>query len=130
MVIGSGITGSSNVQNRFRLRVSGADNTTSNYYTQRTSSNDDLTFVGKDSADTKFRVAAMSTTATHFQVNFFNPFASSATGYIMSGQGGFEASTYNYAGNFTASTSFTGFTFYPDSGTATGTIRVYGLVNS
>jgi hypothetical protein len=130
MVIGSGITGTANVQPRFRLRVSGADNTTSNYFTQRTTSNDVNTFVGQDYNDSKFRAAAMSTTGTHFQVNFFNPFASSATGYLLSAQGGFEASTYNYAGNFTASTSFTGFTFYPDSGTATGTIRVYGLANS
>lgn len=130
MIVGSGITGTANAQARFRLRVSGADNTTSNYFAQYLSSNDTNTFVNKDSSDTKFRTAAMSTFGTHFVVNFLNPFATANTGYLSQGQGGFEASTYSNAGNFTATTSFTGFTFYPDSGTATGTIRVYGLANS
>jgi hypothetical protein len=131
LVIGSGITGGSdNVQARFRLRVSGADDTNSVYTTQRLASNDDLSFPGKDSSDSKFRTAAMSTDGTHIQTYFFRPFATAKTGYISMGQGGFTASTYQNAGNFTNTTSFTGFTFYPDSGTASGTFRVYGLANS
>ena len=131
MIIVSVITGvSDNVQARFRLIVIGADDTTSVYTAQRNTSNDGNGFFGKDSNDDKFRSSAMCTDGTHFETWFFNPFATAKTGYIQMGQGGFSGSTYQFSGNFLSTTSFTGFTFFPDSGTATGTIRVYGLVNS
>jgi hypothetical protein len=131
MIIGSGITGGTdNVQARFRLRASGADNTDSNYTAQRLTANDDSSFPAKDSSDSKFRTVAMNTQGVHFQVHFINPFASTNTGYLSFGNGGFTASLYSHTGNFIGSNSFTGFTFFPDSGTATGTIRVYGLANS
>jgi hypothetical protein len=57
-------------------------------------------------------------------VELASPFEAQYTKYTQLGSGGVLAIT---AGGFLATTSFTGFTIYPGSGTLTGgTISVYG----
>lgn len=125
-----------NVGARMRLRVSGSDNTTSNY-------NSKYVFNG-------WTVNAPATTTSFFfpefggdlanapenicAIQIFSPFLTEKT----FGRGsGFNSSNGNFTLNelfyqFNATTSFTGFTIEQTSGAASisGKVRVYGLANS
>ena len=112
----------------FRLRVSSADNTTSNYnhwgaYFDGSSANTNL---GASSAD-KWDIG--NSIGVGFYSMFVHaPYASEITGFECTG-----GSTSRYkikGGNFNATTSFTGFSLLPSSNDMTGTLRVYGLVDA
>ena len=122
------------VQNlgRIRLRVSGSDNTTSNYSSRsvKLSTAVESTTVYGDywNLGVFFEPGAYST------VYVYNPQIATRTGYLFE-----TVDIYNESndvtrsvggGIFRADTQFTGFTIYPPSGTITGTVRVYGLANS
>jgi hypothetical protein len=129
-VIGS--TSNNNLQ--MRLRVGGADNTTSNYNRQN--------FVSSSTSNTGTRVATTNLwgavgqevsqffrTTQIFEV--YNPFVSAATSALSispvnyhDGAGIFLA--FNGYG-FSAATSFTGFSIFPVSGTMTGSVSTYGF---
>jgi len=120
-------SGTGNLQ--ARMRVSGADNTTSNYY----SVYDYIWVSGATAGSTK------SNAATQFQFSFIsdaqmaipftvsNPFESTQTFVaapdFMAGDG----YKVNTAGWFNAATSFTGMSFFPTTGTITGEVTVYGM---
>ena len=110
-----------------RLRVSGADNSTANYNTQR------LTVSGATAT------AALVTGATSFEVTdytasetfivdamIYNPFASKNTNAIFQSSVEVPASYWVRSGVFDATTSFTGLSILPVSGTITGTVSVWG----
>jgi hypothetical protein len=115
-----------------RLRVSGADNSSSNYmyaaYEGTTSSpfTDALTSTGNT-----FIVAHRYTRAngSEHSIEFFRPFATAYTsvrGLGVTNNEGYARPT-NFGGSMTVTTSYTGFTLFPTSGTMTGgTIKVYG----
>ena len=66
-----------------------------------------------------------SLTTTNVNIDIFNPFLAQATGFV----GAYGTNTYSgrFAGYNSTTTSQTGFTFTPGSGTMTGgQIRVYG----
>jgi hypothetical protein len=115
-----------------RFRVSGADNTTSNYNTQNLSASSTAVAGSRTTAQTSMGFTDSSTSPNFAQVTVINPFATANTaigGYgLFNGGTGIEVQ--NKMGTFTATTSFTGFSLIPSSGTITGTVRVYGLVNS
>jgi len=129
-------TSSADVLTTWRLRVSGADNSTSNYnshMSQSSSTANTYAGAGSASATSWFLTSSLGTTSVKgMNINLLNPFATANTlfngTYSYSGTGG--AAAYNGGhifGGFAATTSFTGFSLIPASGTITGTISVYGV---
>ena len=115
-----------------RLRVSGADNTTSDYNRQGITAYGTTLEGGRGANTSSFEIPAASVAGSYVQISFFNPFATAKTGGIMDAcsyaGSGIETTRSAYA--FAAATSFTGFSLIPASGNITGTLRVYGLANS
>jgi hypothetical protein len=112
----------------FRYRVSGADNTTSNYALQGQDVSSTSTNSFRITADDKGRLGVGAGDETGFAVDMFYPFLSrkkraqstSNRGVVATPEIAFFWNTFN------AATSFTGLTIYPGSGTLTGEISVYG----
>lgn len=129
---------SANEQIRMRYRVNGADNSTSNYlYHMQFASTSSTAYSAIASNGTTSNLIASSdgTSSNHpITLTVFNPFLSENTA-ALGLQNGSAASGVGpiYGGmlhsQFTASTSFTGFSVFPGSGTITGKIRVYGVQN-
>jgi len=116
-----------------RMRVSGADNSSSNYTQGRI-------FVGSvgsaaqsstnNSTSAEFIIVQMPTTLDNSQatVTLTNPFTALRTGYTSLGSGNLLDIS---GGNMTVTTSYTGFTLLNAAGgNIAGTVRVYGLRNS
>jgi hypothetical protein len=118
-----------------RLRVSSADNTNSTYNNAGVTyfANNSTTTVGAENA-TSFNLSGGFTRTGNYTIQFFEPFNTQYTAYISDavtsdGTTSVEARRNASSGFFEATTSFTGFTLIPASGTITGTIRVYGMKN-
>ena len=110
-----------------RLRVSGADNTNSSYNTQRlTVSATNVTAAVATSA-TSFEVTDYTASETFIvDAMFYNPFASKNTNVIFQSTVEVPPSYWVRSGLFDATTSFTGLSILPVSGTITGTVSVWG----
>jgi hypothetical protein len=119
---------------QMRLRVGGADNTTSNYFWSGLYNASNATSVSGEGggAQSSFTYAYVESTGTaQMTFNIANPFETKATTYTnTSGRttGSINLLYYN-TGVFNTTTSFTGFTLFPASGTITGKVRVYGYSN-
>jgi hypothetical protein len=121
-----------------RLRASGSTITASNYTQagQLNASNSDTIFARRATNGTYWYGDLVTTLSTNPQlINFWitNPFAATATrGHAQSaGCTNADFRLGNYAFNYNATTSADGIALVPyTSGTLTGTIRVYGIVNS
>ena len=120
---------------QLRMRVGGADNTTSSYYW---SGIYNTTAVATPSgehgaAQSSFTWAYIETAGTgNFTFNISNPYETKATTYSSTSARLASASSsvlYYNGGAFSGTTSFTGFTIYPASGNITGKVRVYGYSN-
>jgi len=114
-----------------RLRVSGADNSTSNYTTQRSDQDGSTTLVARFTT-TEWSIYTGSTAGNYLTGHFYFPFETQKTGAQMMfnrtvGTTMAGTTTFN---SFNLTTSFTGFSILPASGTITGSVRVYGLANS
>ncbi len=110
-----------------RLRVSGTDAST-NYDSRRS----DLggTY-GASTSTAEFKLGFMNASACASTVHIFRPAVAAATAaHALSNSGATGAQFYVGGGAHTAATAYDGFTFIADSGTITGTVRVYGLVNA
>ncbi len=128
-IAGESFTGSDNF--RMRFRVTGADNSTSNYFSVVRGINTQQTalFLAGNGGD-HFLIGQFNSTypaSLNLTVNF--PFASKiktihGTGNSM--QSNFQTAVHQ-AGQFNATTSFTGFTIYPAAGNMTGRVSVFGL---
>jgi hypothetical protein len=129
------ITGSTTNQNvGMRLRVSGADNSTANYGQQLMDAASNILSGSRDSGQTSFaRIAgAQSGKNQLFLLDIAYPFQTEITTahtFRMVDAGTSSAQISYIVSGFVATTSFTGFTLIPGSGTITGTIRVYGYKN-
>lgn len=103
-----------------RLRASGTDNTSSNYYDSTPTS-----------TATSAIVAGLSTTEGWGVIDVFDPARAVATvlrsAYSIGVTG---PAPSQYAASHNVSSAFDGFTLTPASSTITGTIRVYGYRNS
>jgi len=129
---------SANAAISFRYRVSGADNTTSNYAYHTQNLSNASTAYAASVASTATALALTSSDGTASvkaaSMNIFRPFATDYTSIMGFHNFSTTSGTQPYLGGllqsgFTATTSFTGFTVFPGSGTITGTIRVYGVQN-
>lgn len=112
-----------------RLRVAGADNTTSNYSTGAAESNNGGLTNRYNTAQSSFFAATFDQSSIwSMTATIVNPFIANTTSFHFSNladSGGFRTGTG--AGNFNASTSFTGFSLLPQaSATITGVVAVYG----
>ena len=114
-----------------RMRVSGADNSTSNYYFQRTlSKNGNDVQGGEALATTSWAGFNTNTTNTIIEVELFSPFLATATTFL----GRYEKvetlatvhETGTLSGIHNVASSFTGVTYTVGGGTITGTVSVYG----
>jgi hypothetical protein len=115
-----------------RLRVSGADNTNSTYNNAGITylSNNATTNIGAENA-TSFNLPTGFTRTGSYNFNFFEPFSTQYTSYVLDavtsdGSATVEARRNISSGFFEATTSFTGFTLILASGTMSGDVRVYG----
>lgn len=119
---------------KLRFRVSGSDNTTSNY--------GDVTFLVNNGTTRTQNVLASSslivnatdsTNEKSFSIDIVQPFTAVRTQFTgtYTGIGGDVTGDQVglTGGGFDATTSFTGFTLIPNAGTFTGTISVYGYNN-
>lgn len=133
-VVTYSLTGStSSTPLNWRMRVSGADNSSASYF----QSGSYATVAGTlavltTSAGTQFRIGAVESGSVGTgNINVFNPFDSGLKTHMHHSsimQNGVQT---EYIGDlFNLTTSFDGFTIYPTSGTVTGTVRIYGLRNS
>jgi hypothetical protein len=116
----------------YRLRVSGADNTTSNYNTETIFAYATTVGASRTANSSSFVLPNPTIDGTAHIINFLNPFATDKTiafgSHLTFASSSIEAQFSTNA--FAATTSFTGFSLLPGSGNITGTVRVYGLANS
>jgi hypothetical protein len=117
-----------------RLRVSGADNSTANYNGARIESNSGASANRYFAGSTSFDINSTDDggVAAGFILDLEAPFIANHTvGQInVMGQNSSASYSSRVGGYvFSATTSFTGFTIFPGSGTIAGTIRVYGYRN-
>ena len=119
---------------QMRMRVSGADDTSSNYFWSGIyNASNATTPTGEGGAtQTSFSYVYLESTGSAVMTfNIANPFATKKTTYtnVSERATGSQSLFYLNGGVFNTTTSFTGFTIYPASGTITGTVRVYGVKN-
>jgi hypothetical protein len=120
-------SGSQNI--RFRMRVSGSDNSTANAYASQRLTADGFNNVSSERfVDSYGVLSATTTTATHLAVvDFTRPATANATGFVSLGndpQTGGRVSIY--AGTHNQTVAYDGITIYPASSTITGSIKIYG----
>ena len=114
----------------YRFRVAGADNTTSNYASQYLDVSGTGVTAARLTGQTSGQLTDITNVNANQEITFFNPFATQLT-YLVA-QGNWDASTPTLqirTNGFNATTSFTGFSILPVSGTVTGSLIVYGLVD-
>ena len=112
-----------------RLRVSGADNTTSNYF----SVYEFIDSAGATAGSTKnanasfWQLSFVSSQELSIPFTIAQPFQTQKTS--ISAPAFFAGDTYKItsAGNFIATTSFTGMSFITSAGTITGEAIIYGM---
>jgi hypothetical protein len=110
---------------QFRLRVSGSDNSTASSYLWHRQGSFSSTALLADRTDTYWNIGA-SDTAAKFPaiVELGNPFIAEPTG--ITAVGGRHTLTQVITGYHNQSTSYTGFTLFPNAGDITGSVSVYG----
>jgi hypothetical protein len=125
------LTGSTSITLNYRLRVGGADNSAASYQRQSLTALSSTVTGGQGADQTTGRICANLLTAPSIiEASFFNPFETTATSgmfktTISSTSGslvGLDFCTMGHDG----STSFTGLSLLPSTGTITGTVSVYG----
>ena len=124
----AGATGNCNM----RFRVSGADNTTNNYYSGFAYDRfTNATGNGAGNPLTAFVLPAMTNTGQifSFSMDVLQPFTTNTTliSYTGTGQDATSGYSMNGAGYHEVSSSFTGFTLINNAGNlGTGSVSVYG----
>jgi hypothetical protein len=119
---------------RSRLRVGGSDNTSNNYRSEVFGLNSGMSstaLTGDGSGSISYwAFNFLETTAndatSHMEI--FNPFATAYTTFWNNAPRyrGSDTTNAYFAGSSTVTTSYTGITIYPATGTMTGKVEVYG----
>lgn len=125
-------TGSASETLQMRLRVGGADLSTSYYGSTVTAGNSTTALANANTTNgTSLEIGYSPTSLSATAIDVMDPVVTAKT--IIYGFGINSATVGNLriVGGFNNnSTSYTGMTIFPVSGTITGTIRVYGYKNS
>jgi hypothetical protein len=116
-----------------RMRASGTDNSSANYTSQNFEAVSTSLTGTRLSGQTAWRPTNGKTDAQggNSQLTLFRPFVAASTNFFVNNYdptSGAALTIWN--GTHAVSTSYDGFTIYPNSGALTGTIRVYGFKNS
>jgi hypothetical protein len=126
-------TGSTSVTFRLRFRVSGSDDSTTNYFAQILESYSTTTSTVRNSSVSEISLgstAAIQSGGHTFWV--YGPFLRQQTALFSISGAPWSASFPNYlidnAALHAVSNSYDGFSLYPGSGTISGSLAVYGLV--
>jgi hypothetical protein len=120
---------------QFRMRVGGSDDTTSNYIDQRILQRS-TTLVGASQTAVTQRLGDMASShigKTMYELQLGDPFIAKPTTYIYNcnvWNGSGDNSQHRGTGCHNVSTSYDGISIYPNTGTFTGKIRVYGYTLS
>ena len=118
---------SGQVSLRIRFRANGADATGANYNVQEIRAQAASIVTERYVNSTVGEFANTFTSKMAVEGIIFNPFGANSTVYMSSVVNQNEgARAYQYSGGHTLATSYDGFTLFTSSGTATGTISVYG----
>ena len=126
------VTGSTSPMSlSMRLRVAGADNTTSNYYYQYIQGNSTSVTGARAAASTSWILdGGLNTDRFSYVLDLANPNLALTKSMIELGAQKYNAAasitTFFASYGFGAATSFTGFTVFPSTGNITGTVSVYG----
>jgi hypothetical protein len=133
-LLNGSITSSADGDLLYRWRVSGSDDSSSNYHYQiadisgATGTNIRLT------GQTSGRLCATraSSARESFKAELYNPFLAATKNWVGDTAVFADSSIYinQISGSFSSATSFTGMTVYPSSGTITGSLFIYGYKNS
>ena len=121
------LTASTSASLNGRLRVAGADNTNSTYDTQRLTASNATVSAARVTAQTSFEITDYNGQQFVVAAEIYNPFASLRTNVIWQSTVESPPSYWVRSGYFTATTSFTGLTVYPSSGTISGSVSVWGF---
>ena len=110
---------------RLRLRTSGTDNTSANYNYQLFSANSTTLTGARSLSDNNYKMDNNNNNNHGGQIVLINPFDTEKTYGTANTTSGADFTLSDL--QFNATTSFDGFSIYPDSGTLTGTFTVWGL---
>ncbi len=115
---------------KLRLRAAGSDITSGNYFYEELVANGSSISGSRASTQTAVALGAMSNNFKHFiQTELASPFLAEETVYESKSSYNNTTSThlfYDLAGFISTTSSADGFTLFPDSGTISGTVSVYG----
>jgi hypothetical protein len=124
---------STSIDIRLRMAASGTPASASNYIFSATqvTAGGGPSRVGSTSANYAY-LGTVSTTRSRFTLNITEPFLTQPTTYNYQTTGMAAADVWTEAGGggHTLTTSYNGFQVFLNSGTMSGTIRVYGYKNS
>jgi len=120
-----------------RLRISGTDNTGSNYYNTGVgalATANTTTYVRADFTTAFLFGYLISTDANLLTLDVMQPFSSTVATKVAFSHFGRDAgggvAGHTGGGGHNTTTSFDAFTIYPAAGTITGSYKVYGYANS
>jgi len=122
-------------QLRHRLRVAGADNASNNYYFNgmalETSSANTFDVLRSAGLQSSFN-ANQGTGLASVAIDLFGPFTATRTAYTAQAisQSSTDMAINSLAGIMSVTTSYDSISFFPNTGTIAGTIRIYGYKNS
>lgn len=130
-IITSGVSSAASSPLRFRLRLSGSDNSTaSSYVRQVLEALNTTVSAGRLVEDAGACGGIASTLMTLSHLELTNVAMASATGFTSYTNTPVSGALVTlHAGTHNQTTAYDGITIYPTSGTITGTIRIYGYKN-
>jgi hypothetical protein len=113
---------------RMRLRTGGSDNSVSSYFSWLYYRTNTASGQGYNATDNKFEIGYAGNIYWNATMDITSPQESNYTGFtsLSSALANSNNGSLWPNGIFYQTTSFDGFTIFADSGTLTGTIRVYG----
>ena len=121
------LVASTSIAFRSRLRVSAADNSTASSYTSQEVRGSSTTAAAFQTVNNFFQFGYANTNPSVIELSLINPFETSNTSFASFG--GRNDRAASVSGFHNQSVSYTGITLIPESGTITGTARIYGLAN-
>jgi hypothetical protein len=128
IVISGNMAGTALIQ--FRFRTGTTDDTGSNYSYAEFVSDGSASYPATATAQNIGRFAGFVAVRSAATVDVFSPFETKTTGLITVGVRSFtNPNQYNFYSGVNTTTSYDGINLIAQSGTMTGTVRVYGYKN-
>ena len=115
-----------------RLRASGVDNSSSNYYSQYFEAAAAATSASRLTAQTAWRPTNVKTDGqgANSVIDLFRPYAVANTNFTARNYDPSSGSTITmWNGTHAQVAAYDGFTIYPNSGVMSGNVRIYGMRN-